>query len=35
MADNHTEEQRSYNMSKIQSKNNALEEKTRKYLFSK
>lgn len=35
MADNHTKEQRSYNMSKIRSKNNAPEEKVRKYLFSK
>lgn len=35
MEDNHTKERRSYNMSKIWSKNNALEEKARKYLFSK
>ena len=35
MADNHTKEQRSYNMSKIRSTNNAPEEKVRKYLFSK
>lgn len=35
MADNHTKEQRSYNMSRIRSKNNAPEEKVRKYLFSK
>lgn len=35
MADNYTKEQRSYNMSRIRSKNNALEEKVRKYLFSK
>lgn len=35
MADNHTKEQRSYNMSKIRSKNNVPEEKVRKYLFSK
>lgn len=35
MADNHTKEQRSYNMSKIRSTNSAPEEKVRKYLFSK
>lgn len=35
MADNHTKEQRSYNMSRIRSKNNAPEEKVRKFLFSK
>ena len=35
MADNHTQEQRSYNMSKIRSTNSAPEEKVRKYLFSK
>lgn len=35
MADNHTKEQRSYNMSRICSKNNAPEEKVRKFLFSK
>ena len=35
MADNHTKEQRSYNMSRIRSKNNAPEEKIRKFLFSK
>lgn len=35
MADNHTKEQRSYNMSRIRSKNNAPEEKVRKLLFSK
>lgn len=35
MADNHTKEQRSYNMSRIRSKDNAPEEKVRKYLFSK
>ena len=34
MADNHTKEQRSYNMSRIRSKNNAPEEKVRKFLFS-
>lgn len=35
VADNHTKEQRSYNMSRIRSKNNAPEEKVRKFLFSK
>lgn len=35
MSDNHTKEQRSYNMSRIRSKNNAPEEKVRKFLFSK
>ena len=35
MADNHTKEQRSYNMSKIRSTNSAPEEKVRKFLFSK
>ena len=35
MADNHTKEQRSYNMSRIHSKNNVPEEKVRKFLFSK
>ena len=35
MADNNTKEQRSYNMSRICSKNNAPEEKVRKFLFSK
>lgn len=35
MADNHTKEQRSYNMSRIRSKNNAPEEKVRKFIFSK
>ena len=35
MADNHTKEQRSYNMSKIRSTNSAPEEKVRKYLFAK
>lgn len=35
VADNHTKEQRRYNMSRIQSKNNVPEEKVRKYLFSK
>lgn len=35
MADNHKKEQRSYNMSRIRSKNNAPEEKVRKFLFSK
>ena len=35
MADNHTKEQRSYNMSKIRSTNSAPEEKVRKYLLSK
>ena len=35
MADNHTAEQRSRNMSHIRSKNTKPEEKARKYLFSK
>lgn len=35
MADNHSKEVRSYNMSKIQSKNTKPEEIVRKYLFSK
>lgn len=35
MADNHTKEQRSYNMSRIRGKNNAPEERVRKFLFSK
>lgn len=35
MADNHTKEQRSYNMSRIRSKNNAPEERVRKFLFAK
>ena len=35
MADNHTKEQRSYNMSKLRSTNSAPEEKVRKYLFAK
>ncbi len=35
MSDNHTKEQRSYNMSRIRSKDNQPEEKVRKYLFSK
>ena len=35
MADNHTKEQRSYNMSKIRSTNSAPEEKVIKYLFAK
>lgn len=34
MADNHTKEIRSYNMSRIRSKNTKPEEKVRKYLFS-
>ena len=34
MADNHTPEQRSYNMSHIRSVNTKPEEKVRKYLFS-
>jgi DNA mismatch endonuclease (patch repair protein) len=34
MADVHTPEQRSYNMSRIRSKNTKLEELVRKYLFS-
>ena len=34
MADVHTSEQRSYNMSRIQSKNTKPEEIVRKYLFS-
>lgn len=35
MADNHTKEDRSYNMSQIKSKNTKPEEMVRKYLFSK
>ncbi len=35
MADNHTKEVRSYNMSRIQSRNNKIEDMVRKYLFSK
>ena len=35
MADNHTKEVRSRNMSHIRSKNTKPEEKVRKYLFSK
>lgn len=35
MADNHTKEERSRNMSHIRSKNTKPEEKVRKYLFSK
>lgn len=35
MADNHTKEIRSYNMSRIRSKNTKPEEIVRKYLFSK
>jgi len=35
MADNHTKEVRSRNMSRIRSKNTKPEEKVRKYLFSK
>ena len=35
MADSYTKEQRSYNMSRIRSKNNVPEEKVRKFLFSK
>lgn len=35
MADNHTKEKRSRNMSHIRSKNTKPEEKVRKYLFSK
>lgn len=35
MADNHSKEERSYNMSRIRSKGNKPEEKVRKYLFSK
>lgn len=35
MADNHTQEQRSLNMSHIRSTNTKPEEKVRKYLFSK
>lgn len=35
MADNHTPEVRSYNMSRIRSTNTKPEEKVRKYLFSK
>lgn len=34
MADNHTKEARSYNMSRIRSTNNKPEEKVRKHLFS-
>lgn len=32
--DNHTQEQRHYNMSRIRSKNTSVEERVRKYLFS-
>lgn len=32
--DNHTKEQRHYNMSRIRGKNNSVEERVRKYLFS-
>lgn len=35
MADNHTQKQRSYNMSRIRSTNTAPEERVRKFLFSK
>ena len=35
MADNHTPEVRSYNMSRIRSENTKPEEKVRKYLFSR
>ena len=35
MADNHTPEERSYNMSRIRYKDTKSEEKVRKYLFSK
>lgn len=35
MADNHSKEIRSYNMSQIRSKNTKPEEIVRKYLFSK
>ena len=35
MADNHSKEIRSYNMSHIRSKNSKPEERVRKYLFSK
>ncbi len=35
MADNHTKEQRSYNMSRIRRKDTSPELKVRKYLFSK
>lgn len=35
MADNHSKEVRSYNMSRIRSTNTKPEEKVRKYLFSK
>ena len=35
MADNHSPEARSYNMSRIRSKDTAPEEKVRKWLFSK
>lgn len=34
MADNHTPEERSYNMSRIRSKDTKPEEKVRKYLFA-
>ncbi len=34
MADNHTKESRSYNMSRIRAKDNKPEEMVRKYLFS-
>ena len=34
MADNHTKEERSYNMSRIRSKDTTPEEQVRKYLFS-
>ncbi len=35
MADNHTPEERSYNMSRIRSKDTKPEEKVRKFLFSR
>ena len=35
MADNHSKDQRSYNMSRIRSKDNKPEDLVRKYLFSK
>jgi len=35
MADNHTKDARSYNMSRIRSKDTRPEELVRKYLFSK
>lgn len=35
MADNHSKEERSYNMSRIRSKNTKPEEMVRKFLFSK